>query len=111
MGDLHKAQQHISESLQIAAEIGTFVPIMDALASMALLLADQGEKQRAVELYALVSRCPYVAKSRWFEDTIGKHIAAVAATLPPDVVTAVQERGRGRDLDATVAELLVELEE
>ena len=36
-------------------------------------------------------------------------IAAVAETLPPDVVAAAQERGRVRDLDATVAELLVEL--
>jgi hypothetical protein len=36
-------------------------------------------------------------------------IATVAATLPPEVVAAAQERGRARDLDATVAELLVEL--
>lgn len=37
-------------------------------------------------------------------------VFTVAATLPPDVVAAAQERGRARDLDATVAELLVELE-
>ena len=36
-------------------------------------------------------------------------VAAVAATLPPEVVTAAQARGRARDLDATVAELLEEL--
>ena len=42
---------------------------------------------------------------------MGKHIAAVAATLPPEVVMAAQERGRARDLKATVAELLEELEE
>jgi hypothetical protein len=52
-----------------------------------------------------------VAKSRWFEDVVGRQIAAVAATLPPDVVAAAQERGRARDLEATVAELLVELGE
>jgi len=52
-----------------------------------------------------------VANSRWFEDVAGRHIAAVAATLPPEVVTAAQERGRARDLEATVAELLVELGE
>ena len=65
--------------------------------------------EQAVELYALASRYPFVANSRWFEDVAGRHIAAVAATLPPDVVTAAQERGRARDLEATVAELLVEL--
>jgi len=39
----------------------------------------------------------------------GRHIAAVAATLPPDVIAAAQERGQARDLDATVAELLDEM--
>jgi hypothetical protein len=52
-----------------------------------------------------------VANSRWFEDVAGKHIAAVAATLPPEVVAVARERGRARDLEATVAELLAELEE
>jgi hypothetical protein len=84
---------------------------MTALPAMALLLAEQGEKERAVELYALASRYPFVAKSHWLEDVAGRHIAAVAATLPPDVVAAAQERGKARDLDSTVAELLEELED
>jgi len=74
-----------------------------------LLLADRGEVERAVELYALASRYRRVANSRWFEDIAGNHIAAAAATLPPKVVAAAQARGRARDLDATVTELLVEL--
>jgi len=80
-----------------------------------LLLADAGksarsENERAVELHVLEARYPFVANSRWFEDVAGKHITAVAATLPPEVVATAQERGRARDLDATVAELLVELQ-
>ena len=39
----------------------------------------------------------------------GRHIAAAAATLTPKVVEAAQERGRAREREATVAELLVEL--
>lgn len=50
-----------------------------------------------------------MAKSCWFEDVAGKHIAAVAATLPPEVVAAAQERGRARGLEVTVVELLAEL--
>jgi hypothetical protein len=50
-----------------------------------------------------------VANSRWFEDVAGRYIAAGGVTLPPDVVAAAQERGWARDLEATVAELLVEL--
>jgi hypothetical protein len=51
-----------------------------------------------------------VANSRLWEGVAGKHIAAVAATLPPEVVAAAQERGRARDLWTTVEELLAEWE-
>jgi tetratricopeptide (TPR) repeat protein len=83
--------------------------LLDVLPAIALLLADRGEAERAVELYALASRYSYVSNAQWFEDIAGKEIAAVAATLKPDVVAAAQARGRARDLDATVKELLAEL--
>jgi DNA-binding SARP family transcriptional activator len=65
--------------------------------------------RRWLALYAVASRHPFVANSRWLEDIAGKHIAAVASTLSPDVVAAAQERGRARDLRVTVMELLEEL--
>jgi predicted ATPase/DNA-binding SARP family transcriptional activator len=106
-----QARQHLCEALRTVADTGGIMPsLMYALPAVALLLADRGEVERAVEVYALASRYPFVANSRWFEDVAGKHIAAVAATLPPEAVAAAQERGRVRDLDATVAELLAELE-
>ena len=108
LGDLGQAQQHLCEGLRVTAEIGAFMPLPWALPAVALLLADCGQVERAVELYALASRYPFVAHSRWFEDVAGRHIAAAAATLPPNVVTAAQERGRARDLDATIRELLAE---
>ncbi len=110
LGQFSQARKYLYESLRTAIEIRAFRPLMWALPAMALFLADQGQEERAVELYALASRHPLVANSRWFEDVAGKHIAAVAATLPPDVVAAAQERGRARDLWTTAAELLVELE-
>ena len=67
------------------------------------------DRIRSAEVYGLASRYPFVANSRWFEDVAGRHIAAVAATLPLDVIAAAQEHGRARDRDATVAELLAEL--
>jgi predicted ATPase len=105
-----QAEGHLSEALRTASEIVIF-PIITALPAIALLLVDRGEVERAVELYALASRYRRVANSRWFEDIAGNHIAAVAASLPPDVVAAAQARGQSRDLEATVAELLVELGE
>ncbi len=110
-GDLRQAGQYLSDALQTATEIRAFAPLFSALPPIALLLADRGDKVRAVELYALAtSRYPVVANSHWFEDVAGKHIAAVAATLPPDVVAAAQEQGRARGLWATAEELLAELE-
>jgi hypothetical protein len=52
---------------------------------------------------------PYAANSRWFEDVAGREIAAAAEVLSPEAVTEAQERGRSRDLWATVEELLDEL--
>ena len=77
---------------------------------VALLLADEEKIERAVELYALASRYGLVANSQWFEDVAGQHIAAAAEGLPPEVVSAAQERGRARDLWKTVIELLAEPE-
>jgi tetratricopeptide (TPR) repeat protein len=105
-----QARQHLYEALETATEIQAVMPLLSALPVVALLLADLGEEEQAVELYALASRYPFAANSRWCEDVAGQHIAAVAATLPPDVVAAAQERGRARDLWTTVRELLVELE-
>ena len=110
LSDRPEARAHLCEALRTAVEIGAFAPLLYALPTAALLLADQREVERAVELYALASRYAFVANSRWFEDVAGKHIAAVAATLPLDVVCAAQERGRSRDLWDTAQELLEELE-
>jgi hypothetical protein len=106
-----QARGYLSSALRTVAEIGVPMPLLYGLPALALLLADRGEGERAVQLYTVASRYPIVARSRWFEDVAGRHIATVAASLPPDVAAAAEERGPARDLEATAAELLVELEE
>ena len=110
LGDHAEARGHLCEATRIAAETEAFPLAMSVLPPMALLLVDRAKAERAVELYALASRYGYVANSRWFEDVFGREIAAAAADLPPEVVAAAEERGRQRDLSATMKELLVELE-
>ena len=63
-----------------------------------------------MERFALASRYPYVSNSVWVEDVVGRRIAAIAATLPPQVVSAAQARGRSRDLRMTVMELAKEVD-
>jgi hypothetical protein len=109
LGNVPQARQHIYEALQTAADIRSFMTSLMVLTQVVLLLTVQGEKELAVELYALASRYPAVTNSRAAEDLVGRHIVAVATTLPPEVVAAAKERGQARDLDATVKELLVEL--
>jgi tetratricopeptide (TPR) repeat protein len=112
LGNISEAKQGAYEALQIAAVTPTAVPaIGHAIAIFAYLLANQGNKEEAVELYALASRYSYVANSRWFEDVIGQHITAAAATLPPEIVEASQAQGQALDLRRTVAELLQTLSE
>jgi len=109
LGDLGQAQQHLAEALRRVIEHRSFLALLLTLPVVARLLAEQGQAERAVEVYALASRYPYVANSRWYEDLVGQRIAAVAATLPPEVVAAAQERGRARDPWATAEEMAAEL--
>jgi tetratricopeptide (TPR) repeat protein len=104
-----EAWQQFTSALDWAIKGQQFNELMVALTGIALLLADEGEAERAIELYALASRYPFVSNSHWFEDVVGRHIAATAATLPPQVAAAARERGRGRELEATVGELSAEL--
>jgi tetratricopeptide (TPR) repeat protein len=109
LGQSSRVERHLSEALWIAHKVGVFRPLMLALPAIALHLADRGEVERAVEIYALASRFPFVGKSCWFEEVAGQHITAATAALRPEVVAMAQERGRARDLDAIVAELLHDL--
>jgi tetratricopeptide (TPR) repeat protein len=108
-GDNDRARRCLHECLQPGDGRGSILPLLYALPAKALLLADQGAGERAVELYALASRYQVVSNSRWFEDVAGRQIAQAAASLPPEAVAAARKRGRERDLWATVGELLAEL--
>jgi DNA-binding SARP family transcriptional activator/predicted ATPase len=108
LGHLDRARQRLRDTLRLALAQGHGHAVMSALPVMALLLASEGNAQRAIEVYALASRYGHVANSRWWKDVAGRQIAALAATLPPDAVAAAQERGRARDLEGTAQEWLVE---
>ena len=71
------------------------------------MLVAKGDGERALELVAMVLHHPM--SCQWAKDRAVPLIVELEADLPPEAVTAARERGRARDLDATVVELLEEL--
>jgi tetratricopeptide (TPR) repeat protein len=110
-GDLGRAAGQLVDGLGLARQIGAGHALASRLPALALLLAQRGEGERAVEVYATASCDPLVQNSRWFQEVVGDRIAAAAAALPPEVVHKAEERGRARDPAAVLAELLAELSE
>jgi len=102
---------HMCEALRTAVELRAVLSLLYVLPKTALFCVDGGELERAVEVYALASRHPGVSRLRWFEDVCGRYLTLIANTLPPEVVKAMQDRGRARDLETTAVDLLVELED
>ena len=98
LGQISLAQGHFYKALKIAVETKRFLSLSHTLPGIALLFADRGDVERAVELYALVSTLGMVANSKWFDDIAGDEIAAVAEELPVDVAEAAKARGRLLDL-------------
>jgi tetratricopeptide (TPR) repeat protein len=114
LGNRAEAQGYLLEALEMVIELGAFVSLMRLMPIIPVLLADEEDdalKERAVELYALAESQPFVANSQLFKDIAGKHIAAAAATLAPEVVEAARSRGRTLDWRDTAATLLDELRE
>ena len=95
LGRIHQATACLDEALRVATDIGNHRQTLEELPAVALLIADLGQVERAVELYALASRFPRVGRSRWFSDVAGTPIDAIAAGLPPEVVAAALSAGRG----------------
>jgi tetratricopeptide (TPR) repeat protein len=112
LGMVSQAQQYLGDVLRRATEGQPITTLPFLLPALAVLLIAQDEKERAVELYALVSsNFPFVANSRWFEEVVGRGIAAVAATLSSAVVAAAKARGQAGEPWTTAKELLAEVAE
>lgn len=109
LGNAPEARQHLTEALRIAVEAGSPTFLLPSLVAAAAYLADQGEPERAVEVYSLTSCHPWVRNWAWLEDIAGSNVTAAASTLPPHTVKAARARGRVLDPLATASELLSEL--
>ena len=91
--DTAAAQQHVRAELETAVRRKDRLNLANALAAIAFLYVAENEAAAALENYELARQHPFVSNSRWFEDVVGRHIAEIAATLPPETVQAAQKRG------------------
>jgi predicted ATPase/DNA-binding CsgD family transcriptional regulator/Flp pilus assembly protein TadD len=109
LDQLAPARQHLAEALESALVAKTYMTVVYALPFVAYYLATTGRVERGVEIWQLARTQPLVAHSTWFADVVGRELASLAASLPPEVVEAAGERGRALDLWATAESLLAEL--
>ena len=108
-GDEDLARQSVREALQTGVDMGVFMPFMYGLPVAARLLADRGEGERAVEVYACASRSGFVANSRWFQDLVGAGIEAAAGHLPQEALAAARQRGQAQAWEEMARQVVGEL--
>lgn len=107
---LSPMRDHLAAMLTRAVANENYMATAFALPAAALYVAAAGNVTRAVEIRALAQRTPIMANSRYYEDLAWREVTAAADLLPPDIVTAAQERGRALDLWTTARELIDWLE-
>ena len=108
-GAAQVARQQLIEALQLAQEWQLSVARAMALPAVSLLLAKMGESARAIEIYELARRDLFVAKSRWLEEVIGRHILALVDSVPADQVAIAKARSNEGDSWKSVNELWPDL--
>jgi len=106
LGDYDQAWENARMAIKLLGEFRHFFWMFYALATAALLLAYQGDHERAIEIYSLISRFDFVANSKWFEDVFGQQITTLSAALPQEKRQAAQEKAQTLEVWQTAEDLL-----
>lgn len=109
LGDSKSAHNYLASALHSCMKLRYTYSIMCCLPAAALIAADDGRTERAVELYGVAQQFGNIRNSRWFEDVAGRELNSMRASLPPEVVKAAEARGRELDMWQTAEDLLHEL--
>jgi tetratricopeptide (TPR) repeat protein len=109
IGQPARARKYLHCALKMGVEINSAMSQVRVLSEASLILAEEGDLERAIEIYALASRYLWIGESQWHHDVIEHPLDILTSSLPEEVIEAAQKRGRERDLEGTVQELLAEL--
>ncbi|HEX6383367.1 MAG TPA: tetratricopeptide repeat protein [Anaerolineae bacterium] len=105
-GEKGRAVNCLIQALRQSFEVQSYFSVLYCLPAVALLAADHGDVERALELVTLAGRYGHVANSRWFEDVALRELKNVTAALPDDLAAAARKRGQVGDLWDTAGRLL-----
>ena len=108
VGNPARAAQQLAEALNLGLEIRSQWPLTAGIDLWALLLADEGRWEQALEFHSFA--LPLGPRMLWYDDVVVAHLEPAAHYLPPDAIAAAQSRGASRTLRATVHEILAEIE-
>jgi tetratricopeptide (TPR) repeat protein len=107
--DEQETKRAFRQALETGRPARAIAFVLLTVAEIAALRMREGKREQTVELLALVLRHP--ATWQWAKDRAAPLFAALEAELAPELFAAAQERGKARDLDATVRKLLAELDD
>lgn len=102
------ATKYLAEALRLGLEVRSQWPLVTGINLWAILLADGGELERALEFYFCVISFKFGQEI--FDNVISNYQTAVA-DIPSDVIAAIQRRGEARMLLSTAQEILDEIEQ
>jgi tetratricopeptide (TPR) repeat protein len=108
-GDVQAAKRRYRRALQVALEDPRVDTRRYTLASLSKLYALDGEPEWVIELLGLVLSTRPDYWSNILRDT-DLLLSALRSELSPEAYASARKRGRARDLEATLRELLAELE-
>jgi hypothetical protein len=109
LGRFSEARQYFIQALERSQRAHMQSRAIRALVGIANLLADDGEKEKALELLSMVLQHPMSWQME--KDRAAELQSVLEDELSPQIIAAAKERGRARDLDVTVAELLADLKD
>ncbi len=107
LGNPAGAKKYLAEALRMGLEILIQWPLVTGIGLWALLLADGGELEQALEFYFCM--LPFEFGQSMFDTVISIH-KTILADIPSDVIAAAQKRGESRTLLTTAQEILAEIE-
>jgi ATP/maltotriose-dependent transcriptional regulator MalT len=108
-GDSTQARDYLADVLHSTMEVHSVLPIVYCLPAAALIASDNGQSERAIELYSLAKQFGHISNSRWFDEIACRELDGVLASLPMEVASAAEARGKELDVWATVEDLTLEL--